>query len=109
MEDITDKFLKGSSWYIHDYIYYIKERKLIISMLKNIDKQDEPCKNIIFTDVYDFKDETLDIDDDCIDSIIGAHRDSAGTFCIRTDQREVSFKTKNELTIKNLCAFLLFE
>lgn len=104
MEDITNKILKGSSWYIHDYIYYIKEHKFIISMLKNLDKQDKPYKNIIFTDIHDLKDNILDIDDDCIDSIIGAHHDSAGMFCIKTDQQEISFKTKNEPIIKNLCA-----
>ncbi len=57
-------------------------------------------KKIIFTNIYDFSDETLDIDDDCIDSIIGAHCDEAGTFFIKTDQREISFKTKNEPIIE---------
>lgn len=57
-------------------------------------------KKVIFTDIYDFSDETLDIDDDCIDIIIGAHRDEKEIFFIKTDQREISFKTKNEPIIE---------
>jgi len=96
MEDLTDKILKGSSWYIDDYVYYVRERKFVITMLRSPDEQGTPCKNIIFSGVMNFKDEIHDLDDDCLDDIIGAHIDENNLVQIHTTQRDFYFTTKNE-------------
>jgi len=96
--NITNQITRGSSGYIHDYVYYIKERKLVITLLNHPVEQ-IPCTNVIFTDVRNFEETCRDLDDDCLDDFWGVDKND-DVVLITTIQRDLSFKTKNEPIIE---------
>lgn len=53
-------------------------------------------RTLRFSEVSDFREDIYDLDETCVESIIGIHKADEQTYVIHTDQREFIFKTLAE-------------
>lgn len=94
--DLLDKYLKGCSPYIMKLAYDLEKREVIMVCAKSIGDW-TPGKQLKFTDVIGFTEQTYDfedfVDDELTDSVMGLHKTQSGDYCLSTEKRELMIKT----------------
>lgn len=100
--DISNEWIKGSSPFIHSMNYDVEARELRIFLLET-PEDTRPSVEICITKVTSYNESDVEVDDECRDSIIGAHWAGSGTLIIRTEKREIVLGVSGEVKVEQ-CA-----
>jgi len=87
------QLLSGASPFISTFIYDVLKRNLVIELVDDPEKMN-PVKRLIFSDIISYAEEDLggEVDDECIDSVIGIDWIDDASLCLKTDNKEIILK-----------------
>ncbi|MGE5409828.1 MAG: hypothetical protein ACM3MI_02630 [Clostridiales bacterium] len=97
MTTIEKQITKGYVTYIHSFSYDDVKRQFQMNLFYDPDLHTVVKLAVTFNDIMDFYLNEDEVEDDCLDQIIGIDEYPEGDFVnyvIRTDQREFIFRTQ---------------
>ena len=91
--DLTSALLGSGIHDIKTFTYSPEEKSFVLTTTILVQSG---FRILRFSEVSDFREDIYDLDETCVESILGIHKADEQTYVIHTDQREFIFKTLAE-------------